>query len=88
MRTNVADYAGRPRDAVDVRGFCGGAASMIGMPPFRRRRAKLWLIAAASGAGLDLGGRPRGVAAVLTFVHLGPLAASALAGRPPTDAFN
>lgn len=88
MRTNVADYAGLGRVMPwTFAGFAVGAASMIGMPPFAGAWAKLWLIAAASGAGLIWAAALAGVAAVLTFVHLGPLAASALAGRPPTDAF-
>ena len=88
MRTNVADYAGLGRVMPwTFAGFAVGAASMIGMPPFAGAWAKLWLIAAAFGAGLIWAAALAGVAAVLTFVHLGPLAASALAGRPPTDAF-
>ena len=60
---------------------------MIGMPPFAGAWAKLWLITAAAGAGLIWAAGLVGVAAVLTFAALGPLAANALAGRAPTDAF-
>ena len=84
----VGDYAGLGRVMPwTFAGFAVGAASLIGMPPFAGAWAKLWLIAAASGARLDWAAALAGVAAVLTFVHLGPLAANALAGRAPTDAF-
>lgn len=86
--TQVADYAGLGRVMPwTFAGFAIGAASLIGMPPFAGAWAKLWLIAAASGARLDWAAALVGVAAVLTFVHLGPLAASALAGKAPADAF-
>ncbi len=88
-RHNVADYAGLGRVMPwTFAGFAIGSASMIGMPPFAGAWAKLWLIAAASGAGLDWAAALAGIAAVLTFVHLGPLAANALAGKAPADAFN
>lgn len=88
-RHNVADYAGLGRVMPwTFAGFAVGAASMIGMPPFAGAWAKLWLLAAAAGAGLIWAAVLAGMAAVLTFVHLGPLAASALAGKAPTDAFN
>jgi len=87
-RVNVADYAGLGRVMPwTFAGFALAAASMIGMPPFSGAWAKLWLIAAASGAGLVWAAALVGVAAVLTFVHLGPLAANALAAKAPTDAF-
>jgi multicomponent Na+:H+ antiporter subunit D len=87
-RHNVADYAGLGRVMPwTFAGFALGSASMIGMPPFAGAWAKLWLIAAASGAGLVWAAALAGAAAVLTFVHLGPLAANALAGKAPTDAF-
>src|SRR5690606_40878959 len=49
--------------------------------------AKLWLITAAAGSGLVWAAVLASVAAILTFTHLGPLAANALAARAPTDAF-
>ena len=87
-RRDVADYAGLGRVMPwTFAGFALASASMIGMPPFSGAWAKVWLIAAASSAGLVWAAVLAGVAAVLTFVHLGPLAANALAGRAPTDAF-
>jgi multicomponent Na+:H+ antiporter subunit D len=88
VRHNVADYSGLGRVMPwTFAGFAIGSASMIGMPPFAGAWAKLWLIMAAAGARLDWAAALAGVAAVLTFVHLGPLAANALAGKAPTDAF-
>lgn len=86
------------RNAIDMTGlgrlmpwtfaaFALGSASMIGMPPFSGAWAKLWLITAAADAGLVWAAVLVGVAAVLTFAHLGPLAANALVGRAPTDPF-
>jgi multicomponent Na+:H+ antiporter subunit D len=87
-RHDVADYAGLGRVMPwTFAGFAIGAASMIGMPPFAGAWAKLWLIVAARGAELPWAAALVGIAAVLTFVHLGPLAANALAGKAPTDAF-
>jgi multicomponent Na+:H+ antiporter subunit D len=87
-RQNVADYAGLGRVMPwTFAGFAVGSASVIGMPPFSGAWAKLWLIAAAAGAGLVWAAALAGFAAVLTFVHLGPLAATALAAKAPTDAF-
>jgi multicomponent Na+:H+ antiporter subunit D len=87
-RVNVADYAGLGRVMPwTFAGFAVGSASMIGMPPFAGAWAKLWLITAAAGSGLVWAAALAGVAAILTFTHLGPLAANALAARAPTDAF-
>lgn len=87
-RTQVADYAGLGRIMPwTFAGFALACASMVGMPPFSGAWAKLWLITAASSAGLIWAAVLVGVAAVLTFAHLGPLAAMAFAGRAPTDAF-
>jgi multicomponent Na+:H+ antiporter subunit D len=68
-------------------GFAIASASMIGMPPFAGAWAKLWLIAAAADTGLIAAAVLAGAAAILTFAHLGPLAANAMAGRAPTDPF-
>src|SRR5262249_38670385 len=68
-------------------GFAIGAASMIGMPPFSGAWAKLYLIAAAADAGLPWAAALVGLGAVLTFAHLGPLAAGAIAGNAPNEAF-
>ncbi len=68
-------------------GFAIACASMVGMPPFAGAWAKLWLIAAAADTGLISAAVLAGAAAILTFAHLGPLAANALAGRAPTDPF-
>lgn len=88
MRTNVEDYAGLGRVMPwTFAGFAIASASMIGMPPFAGAWAKLWLITAAAGSGLIWAAGLAGVAAILTFTHLGPLAANALAARAPTDAF-
>ncbi|MGD9967001.1 MAG: proton-conducting transporter membrane subunit [Hyphomonadaceae bacterium] len=87
-RTDVADYAGLGRVMPwTFAGFAIASASMIGMPPFAGAWAKLWLITAAAGSGLIWAAALAGVAAILTFTHLGPLAANALAARAPTDAF-
>lgn len=67
--------------------FAVAAASMIGMPPFAGAWAKLWLITAAAGSGLIWAAGLVSVAAVLTFTHLGPLAANALAARAPGDVY-
>lgn len=87
-RTKVADYAGLGRVMPwTFAGFAIASASMIGMPPFAGAWAKLWLITAAAGSGLIWAAALASVAAILTFTHLGPLAANALAARAPTDAF-
>jgi multicomponent Na+:H+ antiporter subunit D len=87
-RRNVSDYTGLGRVMPwTFAGFALASASMIGMPPFSGAWAKVWLIAAAANAGLVWAAVLAGAAAVLTFAHLGPLAANALAGRAPTDAF-
>ncbi|MGE0741092.1 MAG: proton-conducting transporter membrane subunit [Hyphomonadaceae bacterium] len=87
-RRDVGDYAGLGRIMPwTMAAFAIATASMIGMPPFAGAWAKLWLIAAASGAGLMVAAVLAGAAAVLTFAHLAPLAAGAFAGRAPTDAF-
>jgi multicomponent Na+:H+ antiporter subunit D len=67
--------------------FALASASMVGMPPFSGAWAKLWLITAAADAGMPWAAVLAGVAAVLTFAHLGPLAANALTGPAPTDPF-
>jgi multicomponent Na+:H+ antiporter subunit D len=87
-RVAVADYAGLGRIMPwTFAGFAVASASMIGLPPFAGAWAKLWLITAAAGSGLLWGAALAAVAAILTFAHLGPLAANAFAGRPPPDAF-
>ena len=87
-RTSVADYPGLGRLMPwTFAGFAIASASMIGLPPFAGAWAKLWLITAAAGSGLIWAAALAAVAAILTFTHLGPLAASALAARAPTDAF-
>ncbi len=63
------------------------AASMIGLPPFSGAWAKLWLITASASAGMVWAAVLIAVAATLTFMHLGPLAANAFASRAPADAF-
>lgn len=83
-RLNVADYPGLGRLMPwTMAGFALGAASMIGLPPFSGAWAKLWLITAAADAGWVSAAITAGVGAVLTFAHLGPLAAHALTGRAP-----
>jgi multicomponent Na+:H+ antiporter subunit D len=89
-RRNAADYPGLGRVMPwTFSGFAVASASMIGMPPFAGAWAKVWLIIAAAtpGAGLIWAAVLVGVSAMLTFAHLGPLAAAALAGKAPTDAF-
>lgn len=87
-RVNVVDTPGLGRVMPwTFAGFALGAASMIGMPPFAGAWAKLWLITAAADAQLVWAAVLVGVAAVLTFAHLGPLAANALVARAPTDPF-
>jgi len=89
-RRNVADYPGLGRVMPwTFAGFAVACASMIGMPPFAGAWAKVWLIIAAAtpGAGMIWAAVLLGLASVLTFAHLGPLAAAALAARAPTDAF-
>jgi multicomponent Na+:H+ antiporter subunit D len=87
-RTKTVDYAGLGRVMPwTFAGFAVASASMIGMPPFAGAWAKLWLITAAAGSGLIWAAALAGVAAILTFTHLGPLAANALSARAPTDAF-
>lgn len=87
-RRNAVDYPGLGRVMPwTFAGFAIACASMIGMPPFAGAWAKLWLITASAGAGLVWAAVLVGVAAILTFAHLGPLAANALAARAPTDAF-
>lgn len=87
-RERVSDFVGLGRVMPWTYGaFAVACASLIGMPPFSGAWAKLWLITAAAGAGLWWAAALVGVAAVLTFAHLGPLAANALAGEAPRDAF-
>ena len=87
-RRTVAEYEGLGRVMPwTLAGFALASASMIGLPPFAGAWAKLWLIAASAGAGLLWAAVLMGGAAVLTFAHLGPLAANALSGRAPADAF-
>ncbi len=68
-------------------GFAIAAASLIGMPPFSGAWAKLWLITAAADADHIWAGGLAALGAVLSFAHLGPLAAAALAGPAPENAF-
>lgn len=87
-RNNVVDYPGLGRVMPwTFAGFAIACASIIGMPPFSGAWAKLWLITASASTGVVWAAGLVGVAAVLTFAHLGPLAANAFAGRAPTDAF-
>ena len=87
-RVRAPDYVGLGRVMPwTLGGFAVGCASMIGLPPFAGAWAKLWLITASAGAGLIWAAGLVGMAAVLTFAALGPLAANALAGRAPADAF-
>ncbi len=87
-RTNAADYAGLGRVMPwTFAGFALAAASMIGMPPFSGAWAKLWLITASAASKLEWVAALVGLGAVLTFAHLGPLAANALAAKAPADAF-
>jgi multicomponent Na+:H+ antiporter subunit D len=86
------------RDAADTKGlgrlmpwtfagFALASASMIGMPPFAGAWSKLWLISAAANSGYVWAAVLAGAAAILTFAHLGPLAANALVGRASADVF-
>ena len=87
-RTSAVDMPGLGRAMPwTFAGFAIGAASMIGMPPFAGAWAKLWLITAAADTGLIWAAVLASVAAVLTFAHLGPLAANALVARAPTNPF-
>jgi multicomponent Na+:H+ antiporter subunit D len=87
-RTKAGDYVGLGRVMPwTLGGFAVGCAGMIGMPPFAGAWAKLWLITASAGAGLIWAAGLLGAAAILTFAALGPLAANALAGKAPADAF-
>mgnify|MGYP001298847963 CR=1 FL=1 len=88
-RANAADYRGLGRVMpVTFAGFALAAASMIGMPPFSGAWAKLWLITASAASGLVWAAALVGLAAVLTFAHLGPLAANALAAKAPSGAID
>lgn len=87
-RTQVGAYAGLGRVMPwTLAGFALASASMVGMPPFAGAWAKLWLIASSSSVGLVWAAVLVGLAAILTFAHLGPMAANALSGRAPPDAF-
>lgn len=87
-RSGAVDYVGLGRVMPWTLGaFAVGCASMIGLPPFAGAWAKLWLITASAGAGLLWAAGLVGAAAILTFAALGPLAANALAGKAPADAF-
>lgn len=87
-RTQTTDYPGLGRVMPwTFAGFAIGSASLIGMPPFSGAWAKLWLITASAATGVVWAAVLVAVAAILTFAHLGPLAANAFAGRAPTDAF-
>ena len=87
-RQNAADFAGLGRVMPwTFAAFALACASMIGMPPFSGAWAKLWLITASAGAGLIWAAALAALAAALTFTHLGPLAANALAHEAPVDAF-
>jgi multicomponent Na+:H+ antiporter subunit D len=87
-RQNAEEYPGLGRIMPwTFAGFAIASASMIGMPPFAGAWAKLWLITAAAGSGLIWVAVLVGTAAMLTFAHLGPLAAKAFASSAPVDAF-
>lgn len=87
-RRNIADYPGLGRLMPwTFAGFAIACASLVGMPPFSGAWAKLWLITASASTGVLWASALVGVGAILTFAHLGPLAANAFAGRAPTDAF-
>jgi len=87
-RRDARDYAGLGRLMPwTFAGFALGAASMVGMPPFSGAWAKLWLITATADAGLPWAAALAGLAAVLTFAHLGPLTGNAVAAPAPADAF-
>ncbi len=76
-------------------GSCHGRLPALRSPPrawwacplLRERGPKLWLIASSSSVGLVWAAVLVGLAAILTFAHLGPMAANALSGRAPPDAF-
>lgn len=88
LREETSDYPGLGRVMPwTFAGFAIACASLIGMPPFSGAWSKLWLITASASTGLVWAAGLVGISAVLTFAHLGPLAANAFAGRPPTDAF-
>ncbi|HWA00133.1 MAG TPA: proton-conducting transporter membrane subunit [Caulobacterales bacterium] len=87
-RRDAAEYAGLGRLMPwTFAAFALGAASLVGMPPFSGAWAKLWLITASADAGLPWAAALAGLAAVLTFAHLGPLTANAVAAPAPADAF-
>ncbi|MES1202872.1 MAG: proton-conducting transporter membrane subunit [Pseudomonadota bacterium] len=87
-RRDAAQYAGLGRLMPwTFAAFALGAASLIGMPPFSGAWAKLWLITASADAGAPWAAALVGLAAILTFAHLGPLTASAVASPAPADAF-
>lgn len=87
-RVNAIDFGGLGRVMPwTFAGFAIACASMIGMPPFAGAWSRLWLITASASSGLVWAGASVGIAAVLTFAHLGPLAANAFADRAPADAF-
>lgn len=87
-RNDASGYTGLGRVMPwTLAGFALASASMIGLPPFAGAWAKLWLIVASADAGLVWAAVLVGLSAVLTFAHLGPLAAGALSGRAPPDAF-
>jgi multicomponent Na+:H+ antiporter subunit D len=87
-RLDVASYAGLGRVMPwTFAGFAIAAASMIGLPPFAGAWARLWLITASAGAGMLSAAALVAGAAILTFAHLGPLAANALAGEAPVNPF-
>jgi len=87
-RRQTIDYVGLGRAMPwTFAGFAIASASMIGMPPFSGAWSKLWLIIAAADAGMIWAAVLIGVTAILTFAHLGPLAANALVGPAPTDPF-
>ncbi|MBL8538015.1 MAG: hypothetical protein JNM59_11485 [Hyphomonadaceae bacterium] len=88
-RQSAGDYTGLGRVMPwSLAAFALACASMIGMPPFSGAWAKLWLITGAASAGLTWAAALVGLAAILTFAHLGPLAANALAARAPPDPFH
>lgn len=88
QRVRVEDYIGLGRaQPWTFAAFTLASASMIGMPPFSGAWAKLWLITAAAGARVPWAAALAATAAILTFAHLGPLAANAFGARAPTDPF-
>jgi len=87
-RSNASEFGGLGRVMPwTFAGFAIASASMIGMPPFAGAWSRLWLITASASSQLQWAGAAVGLAAVLTFAHLGPLAANAFADRAPADAF-